>query len=151
MAMTLRCTASTASGTRDTGDDGALTAFVLLLLVAFVALLGLVVDGGAVVTAHQAAEVEAEQAARAGSGAISIDGLRTGVVRLDEVAAVDGAERFAAAAGHPATATEAGGVVTVHIGYDVPTVILGMVGIDVLHVTAVASAENLHGVTVGAP
>jgi hypothetical protein len=151
MPMTGTRAGAIGSGPGDTDDEGVLTAFVLLLLVALMALLGLVVDGGAVVTAHQAAEVEAEQAARAGSGAISIDGLRSGVVRLDDAAAVAAAEQFAAAAGHPATATVVGGVVTVRLGYDIPTVILGMVGIDVLHVTAVASAENLHGVTVGVP
>ena len=151
MSMTPRCSRVTSSIVRDTDDGGVLTAFVLLLLLALMALMGLVVDGGAVVTAHQAAEVEAEQAARAGSGAISVDGLRTGVVQLDDGAAVADAERFAAAAGHPGTATVVGGVVTVRIGYAVPTVILGMVGIDELHVSAIASAENLHGVTVGTP
>jgi len=130
-------------------DGGALVAFVLLLLVALLALLGLVVDGGAVVTAHQTAEVEAEQAARAGAGAVSVDGLRSGQVRLDPVAAVIDAERFASAAGHPARATVAGGVVTVRVAFDVPTSVLGIVGITRLHVTAVASAEDLHGVTVG--
>ena len=79
------------------------------------ALLGLVVDGGAALTAHQAAEVEAEQAARSGAGAISVDALRAGSVQLDPAAAVAAAERFTAAAGHPGTATVSGGVVTVRI------------------------------------
>jgi len=115
------------------------------------ALLGLVVDGGAALTAHQAAEVEAEQAARSGAGAISVDALRSGTVRLDPAAAVAAAERFTAAAGHPGTATVSGGVVTVTISYRVPTTVLGIVGIRSLGVSAVAAAEDLHGVTVGAP
>jgi hypothetical protein len=130
-------------------EAGVLTAFVLLLLVAFMALLGLVVDGGAVLTAHQAAEVEAEQAARAGAGAISVDGLRQGIVQLDAPAAVAAAEQFAVVSGHPGTATVDGGVVTVRIQYEIPTVILGIVGIDEFSVNAAASAENLYGVTTG--
>jgi hypothetical protein len=130
-------------------EAGVLTAFVLLLLVAFMALLGLVVDGGAVLTAHQAAEVEAEQAARAGAGAISVDGLRQGIVQLDAPAAVAAAEQFTVVSGHPGTATVDGGVVTVRIQYEIPTVILGIVGIDEFSVNAAASAENLYGVTTG--
>ena len=130
-------------------DDGALVAFVLLLLVALLALLGLVVDGGAALTAHQAAEVEAEQAARSGAGAISVDGLRSGTVQLDSGPAIAAAERFAAATGHPATATVDGGVVTVHVRYQVPTTVLGIVGIRTLSVSATASAVDLHGVTTG--
>jgi hypothetical protein len=132
-------------------ECGVLTAFILLLLTAFMALLGLVVDGGAVLTAHQAAEVEAEQAARAGAGAISVDALREGIVQLDVPAAIAAAEQFALVSGHPGTATVDGGVVTVRIQYRVPTVLLGMVGIPFLSVTATASAENLHGVTTGVP
>jgi hypothetical protein len=132
-------------------ESGALTAFVLLLLVAFMALLGLVVDGGAVLTAHQAAEVEAEQAARAGASAISVDALRQGIVQLDAPAAVAAAEQFAAVSGHPGTATVDGGVVTVRIQYLIPTAVLGIVGIPNLSVTAAASAEDLHGVTTGVP
>lgn len=132
-------------------DDGALVAFVLLLLLGLMALLGLVVDGGGVLSAHQAAEVEAEQAARSGAGAVSVDALRSGTVRLDPTAAVAAAERFTVAAGHPGTATVSGGVVTVRIHFRLPTTVLGIVGIRSLGVSAVASAEDLHGVTVGVP
>ena len=132
-------------------DDGALIAFVLLALIALMALLGLVVDGGAALTAHQAAEVEAEQAARAGAGAIDVDALRNGAVQLDPAAAIAAAERYAAASGHPGTATVTGGVVTVRIDYVVGTSVLGIVGIRTMPVSAVASALDLHGVTTGAP
>jgi len=124
-------------------------AFVLLLLVGLFALVGLVVDGGAALTAHQAAEVAAEQAARSGAGAIDVDALRSGTVQIDPAAAVVAAEQSAAAAGHPGTAEVNGAVVTVRIRYDVPTTVLGIVGIGSLGVTAVASAVDLHGVTAG--
>jgi Flp pilus assembly protein TadG len=131
------------------GDGGALTAFVVLLMVAFLALLGLVADGGNALTAHQSAEVEAEQAARSGAGALDLDALRAGVVEIDPTAAVGAAEQFAMADGHPATATVSGGVVTVRVRYAVPTMVLGFLGIGSLQVSAVASAEDVHGVTTG--
>jgi hypothetical protein len=126
-----------------------LVPFVLLLLVGLLALVGLVVDGGAALTAHQAAEVEAEQAARSGAGAINVDALRSGTVQIDAGTAVMVAEQFAAAAGHPGTAEVNGGVVTVRVHYEVPTSVLGIVGIGGIGVTAVASAVDLHGVTTG--
>jgi Flp pilus assembly protein TadG len=131
-------------------DEGVVAAFVLLLLVALFSLLGLVVDGGTALTAHQAAEVEAEQAARAGAGAISVDALRSGYVEIDPAAAIAAAEQFTDIAGHPGTAVVSGGVVTVHVGYDVPTDILGIVGVDQLRVSAVASAVDVNGVSRGA-
>jgi hypothetical protein len=124
---------------------------VVLLLVALFALLGLVVDGGSALTARQSAEVEAEQAARAGAGAVSVDGLRSGVVELDPQAAVAAAQGFMVAAGHPGSAAVADGVVSVRLRYEVPTVILGIVGIDHLSVAASAAAVDVDGVARGTP
>ena len=123
---------------------------MLLVLVGLIVLLGLVVDGGAALTARQTAEVEAEQAARAGAGAVSVDALRSGYVRIDPAAAVAAAEAFTVAAGHPGSASVAGDVVTVRITYQVPTDILGIIGIDRLRVSAVAAAVDVNGVARGA-
>ena len=135
-------------GERD--DHGAIAAFVVLLMVGFLALLGLVVDGGTALTSHQAAQTEAEQAARAGAGALSVDALRDGAIQIDGPAALATANGFMAAAGHAGTAVVANGVVTVRIHYRVPTVILGLIGIDQLDVWAEAAAVNVGGVTRGA-
>jgi len=132
-------------------DGGSVSAVVALLLVALFALVGLVVDGGAALTAHQSAVDEAEQAARAGEGALSVDALRNGSVALDPQAAIAAAEAFTVASGHPGTATVTGGVVTVSVHYRVPTSVLGMVGIGSLPVSASASAVDLRGVTEAAP
>jgi Flp pilus assembly protein TadG len=126
------------------GDRGAIAAFVVLVMVGLLALLGLVVDGGTALTSRQAAQVEAEQAARAGAGALSVDALRADVIQIDGPAAT-------AAAGHPGTAVVVGGVVTVRIRYQVPTAILGLIGVDRLDVSAEAAAVNVGGVTRGAP
>jgi len=136
---------------RGRSDEGVVAAFVLLLLIGLFALVGLVVDGGSALTARQAAASEAEQAARAGAGAISVDELRSGSVQIDPTSALAAAESFMAAAGHPGTASVSGGVVTTRIAYDVPTVILGIVGVGHLRVTASASAVDVNGVARGAP
>jgi Flp pilus assembly protein TadG len=64
------------------GDSGTITVFVALLAVALFALAGLVLDGGRAVSAQQAAQDEADQAARSGAQALSVNALRTGAVEL---------------------------------------------------------------------
>jgi Flp pilus assembly protein TadG len=132
-------------------EEGSVSAFVVLLLVAVFVLLGLVVDGGSAVTAQQAAYDEAEQAARAGAGALSVDALRSGSVQLDQNRAVAVAEAFTVAAGHRGIATTAAGVVRVQLDYRIHTEILGIVGITTLPVSASASAIDVHGVAAAAP
>jgi hypothetical protein len=128
-------------------DRASITAFVALMLVALMALLGLVVDGGSAMTAQQAAAVEAEQAARAGAGALSIDALRAGSLQIDQSRAVAAAQQFMVAAGHPGTATASAGVVRVVVRYRIPTEVLGVIGIRTLAVSASASATDVQGVT----
>ena len=127
-------------------DAGSISAFVVLLLVALFTLMGLALDGGTAISTQQAAYDEAEQAARAGAGALSVDALRSGSIEVDQQAAIADAEQYTIAAGHRGTATETNGVVTVHIAYRIPTVILGIVGIDTLPVSASASAVDIGGV-----
>jgi Flp pilus assembly protein TadG len=130
-------------------EEGSVTAFVALLMVAMFVLLGLVVDGGSAVSAQQSALDEAEQAARAGAGALSVDALRSGSIQIDQQTAVATAEAFTVAAGHPGTATVSGGAVRVEIHYRIATDILGVVGITSLPVSASASAVDVAGVTTG--
>lgn len=132
-------------------ERGAVAAFVVLVLVGLLALVGLVVDGGTAFTAHQALQVEAEQAARAGAGQLSVDALRADRIQVDDPAAVFAARWFMVAAGHPGTVTVSGGVVSVHVDYRVPTAILSLVGIDQITVSAQASAVDVGGVTRGTP
>jgi Flp pilus assembly protein TadG len=129
------------------GDSGTITVFVALLAVALFALAGLVLDGGRAVSAQQAAQDEADQAARSGAQALSVNALRTGAVELDAHAAVANAVAYTVAAGHPGTATVVGNAVEVSIHYRVPTDILGIVGIGTLPVSATGRAVDVHGVT----
>ncbi len=70
-------------GRRDEG--GQVTAFVTMFMVALVFVAGLVVDGGRLIAAKRRADNRAEQAARAGAQAVSIDVIRSsGAQVLDE-------------------------------------------------------------------
>jgi Flp pilus assembly protein TadG len=135
------------NATRRAGDGGAITVFVALLAVALFALAGLVLDGGRAVSAQQAAQDEADQAARSGAAALSVSALRSGTVELDSQAAVANAVAYTVAAGHPGTAMVVGNAVEVTVHYRVPTDILGMIGIGTLPVSATARAVDVHGVT----
>jgi hypothetical protein len=128
------------------GEEGALTAFVAVLALALFALIGLVVDGGAALTAKRSALDIAEQAARAGAGAVSVDQLRRGYVEVDPAAAVRAATASLQAAGVHGSASVVGDEVEVHDFIDEPTVILGIVGIRRIQVSADASATLVHGV-----
>jgi Flp pilus assembly protein TadG len=126
-------------------DKGSFTAFMAVFCVALFVLIGLVVDAGRAIAARSAAMAEAEQAARAGAGQLSVGALRAGQVEIDPVAAVQDA--YLEAVGQPGTASVVGQIVTVHIATDEPTVILGIVGINRIVVSVTASAVNVHGVT----
>ncbi|HEY1989851.1 MAG TPA: pilus assembly protein TadG-related protein [Acidimicrobiales bacterium] len=128
-------------------QDGSITAFLAFFAVALFALMGLVLDGGNAMNAQQAAYDEAEQAARAGAGALSVDGLRAGSIEIDTQAAIAAAEEYTVSSGHPGTASVTDGKVTVNVRYRIPTSILGIVGISSLSVSATASAVNVYGVT----
>jgi Flp pilus assembly protein TadG len=128
-------------------DRGSLTAFVALFLVALMALLGLVVDGGREMSADQAAQAEAEQAARAGAGALSVQGLRSGQIQVDQQQAISDAVGFTVTSGHPGSVSVEGGVVTVTVIYSMPTSVLGIIGVSSLRVSATASAVDIAGVT----
>lgn len=128
-------------------DKGSFTAFMAVFCVALFVLIGLVVDAGRAIAARSAAMAEAEQAARAGAGQLSVGALRSGQVEINPVAAVQAADAYLEATGQPGTASVVGQTVTVHISTDEPTVILGIVGVNRIVVSVTASAVNVHGVT----
>src|SRR6476660_478293 len=62
---------------QDDRDRGSITAYLLIMTVALVLLTGLVLDGGAALTARGTAADTAQQAARAGADALDGTSLRT--------------------------------------------------------------------------
>jgi Putative Flp pilus-assembly TadE/G-like len=89
-------------GVRGRGDEGVVTAFVVIFAVALVFVCGLVLDGGRILTSKREANNLAESAARAGAQAISDDAVRSGdAVILDGPAAETAACHFLGRAGQP--------------------------------------------------
>lgn len=132
---------------RRTGEGGIIAAYVTLLVVPLLALLGLVCDGGRAMAARQAAATEAADAARAGAGQLSVSALREGVLALDPTEARRAAFAATVAAGHPGRVLVSRGEVTVVVSYRVPTLLLGIVGVPSISVSASATAVDVAGVT----
>ena len=128
-------------------ESGSITAFVAALALALFALLGLVVDGGRAAAAKDAAQSDAEQAARAGADQLSVEAARAGEIALDPRASVRAAMDFLRDVGESGTAEVDHLTVTVHVETLEPTVFLGVIGIGTIPVNATASASLVHGVT----
>jgi hypothetical protein len=130
------------------GEDGTVTAFVVVLTVALVLFAGLVIDGGLTLAARVQAINEAQAAARAGAQAIDLAQFRsTGQVVLDPTQADQAAESYLAATGHHGTVEVHGDEVEVTVSITQPMQILGLVGIRAMTVTGRADAVAEHGVT----
>lgn len=133
-------------------DDGRVTAFVVTLLVAILALAGLTLDGGLALAAKVRANGQAEAAARAGAQALDLDAYRTsGTVRLLPAQAVADAERYLTSTGATGTVSVSGDTVTVTITATQHTQLLGLVGISALSVHGNGSAHPQRGVVTIEP
>ena len=135
-------------------DRGSITAYLLIMTVALVVLAGLVLDGGAALTAHGRAADTAQQAARAGADALDDQSLRATTpsgLTTNPAAARAAAARVLAAADVIGDITVTGTTVTVTARATKPSAILAIVGITQVGGTATATAMPLHGTTTGAP
>jgi len=128
-------------------EDGQFLAMTVVFMTMFLALAGLVADGGRYLDAKEAAASEAQQAARAGAGSLDVGQLYAGVVALDPDSATAAAESFMTSAGHPGTAWVVGNTVYAEISYRQPTQLLGIIGVSSLQITVTQSATDISGVT----
>jgi Flp pilus assembly protein TadG len=127
------------------GQDGFVTVFTVIIVVALFVLAGLVFDGGRAMDGRVTALDEAQEAARAGAQQIDLPTFRaTGTAILNDNAAVTAAENYIAATGDSGTATVTGDIVTVTVTHIEPTEILSMIGIGSFteNATATATAEQ---------
>jgi hypothetical protein len=129
------------------GENGMASAFVAVVAASLLLIGGFAVDMGRAIAEQRVAADEAEQAARAGSGQISVQGLRDGQVLLNDGSATSSALSFMSMSGHPGSVSVQDGVVTTRVTIAMPTSILGMIGIKTITVSATASSSNLFGVT----
>jgi Flp pilus assembly protein TadG len=143
----VRCTLLRPEDRTRSREAGSLTAFVAVLCFSLFVLIGLVVDAGRAISARSIAMADAQQAARAGAGQLSLGALRSGLVAVDPATAIQVSDAYLASVGQPGTTSVVGQTVTVHIETVEPTVILGIVGIDRIGISVTASAIDVHGVT----
>ncbi|MCW2594134.1 MAG: TadE family protein [Jatrophihabitans sp.] len=135
-------------------EEGAAAVMLLLLTPALFGLAGLVLDGGRQLAARQQAVDLAEQAARAGADRLDTDATRsTGSTGyLDIASAQDAACRYVTLSDPQATCratvttTSEGQRVHVEVTASSATVLLGLVGVNRLHVHSIADATAVTGI-----
>ena len=129
-------------------DDGQVTAFVVVLTAAVLALAGLVLDGGRALAAAVRATGQAEAAARAGAQAVDLAAYRLdGTLRLEPAHATEAAHGHLADEGAAGTVAISGDTVTVTVTANEPTQLLGLIGIPGFTVHGRGSARAHRGVT----
>lgn len=136
-----RLKAQWAASARD--EHGSVTPFVVVVVVALLAVAGLVIDGGYALGEKRKAMNVAEQAARVGSDTLNEGALRDGMVRVDPGRAVAEAEHYLRSVGAWGAVEVDGDEVRVTVTGRSETAILSAVGIRSLRVEATATAISI--------
>jgi Flp pilus assembly protein TadG len=135
-------------GPRPVPDRGSLTLMLVVLMVALLALAGLVIDGGRKLDQAGRAAAVAQAAARAGAGMADRSvAYRSGAIVVSQMRAIAAARAYLAASGCTGT-VRADGVsrIRVTVTITTPTLVLSLVGIDTMTSTATAVAVLVSGV-----
>jgi Flp pilus assembly protein TadG len=130
-------------------ESGSLTLMLVVLLVALLALAGLVLDGGAKLNAASTAAAVAQEAARAGAGQVSQPtAYSSGSFVISQAAAINAARHYLATAGYRGTVQVTGPrTIRVTVTIRQPTKVLSLIGISSFTVTESATATLVAGVT----
>lgn len=130
------------------GDEGSVTLFLSITVVGLLAVIGLVVDGGAKIRGIQHADAVAANAARVAGQRISVPVAIVGErPTVNAQAASLAARQYLAAQGVTGTVTSTATTITVTVTDKAPTVFLGLIGIGTLTVEGRATAVLVPGVT----
>lgn len=133
-------------------ERGSATIFVVGFAVVLFAGAGLAIDGGRAINARDKATDVAEQAARVGADQLDLVALRRGgAVVLDQGAARARADDFVRVAGYAPTTTTAVNSVTVRASATYRTALLGIIGINSIDVSGIATANPATGINGAAP
>ncbi len=133
-------------------ERGQVTAFVCVIMVALLAMAGLVIDGGSALAAKRRAINEADAAARAGSQALAVASYRrTGTLAPDGNAAIASARAYLARTGDSGEVAIRGDQVVVTVHTDQRMTILGIVGVGTMTLTGVGQAHLSSGVEAAMP
>ncbi|MGI5414210.1 TadE/TadG family type IV pilus assembly protein [Streptomyces chartreusis] len=131
-------------------DQGGVTVFVALCVLALIGIIGIAVDGGSKMRATERADYVAGEAARAGGQAIDpAEAISGNAIVVDPQDAAAAAQAYLQSAGASGTVRVSGDGKTLSVvvtgSYD--TKFLAAVGIGSLSVTGHGKATLLHGVT----
>jgi len=137
---------------RGAGGDherGALTLMLAVLMVALLALAGLVIDGGRKLNENASADAIAQEAARAGAGMVNTSAAYdSGAFRVDPGQAVTAARAYLTSAGYKGSVTVTGtGQIRVTVTVTEHTLVLSLIGIDTMTAKGTAVASLVAGVT----
>lgn len=150
--LVARCRRWRVTPARRATESGSATIFVVGFAMVLFAGAGLAIDGGRAINARDKATDIAEQAARAGAGQLDQVALRNGgAVVLDQDAARARADSFVTLAGYVPTTTTAANSVTVRASATYRTALLGIVGINTIDVSGIATASPATGITGANP
>jgi Flp pilus assembly protein TadG len=131
------------------GERGSLTLMLAALMVALLALAGLVIDGGRKLNESSRAYAIAEEAARAGAGMVDRSvAYRSGAFNVDEAQALAAARAYLADAGYTGSVRPDGTQrIRVSVTVTQPTLVLSLIGMDSMTSTSSAVASLVTGVT----
>jgi hypothetical protein len=135
-------------------DRGSVSLVMVILAVVLFMAAGLVIDGGSALAARGRAASLAQQASRAGLGAIdpaSLRGRSPADIVVDPNGAARAAQAVLVAGGAQGEVSVAGDTVTVTAHVRRRAVVLSAFGLTDLTGTATASATLVHGTTSGTP
>ncbi len=133
-------------------EHGALSLVIVIMFVALAALAGLVVDGGAKLTADENVIAAAEEAARAGATSVDMSAAySTGSFVIDRQLAIAAATAYLAGAGYDRYSVTPDGLRAIRVSVSVtePTRFLSMIGVRSFTCTGTATAALVTGVTGG--
>ena len=135
-------------------DSGALTLMLAVLMVALLALAGLVIDGGRKLDATQKAYAIAQEAARAGAGQVSTSAVyRSGTFKVDPSQARAAARAYLASARpsgsvrYSPSVVVSGNSIKVTVQVTERTTVLSLIGISTFTSRGSAIASLVSGVT----
>jgi Flp pilus assembly protein TadG len=121
---------------------------LVVLMVALLALAGLVIDGGRKLDATQKAYAIAQEAARAGAGQVNTSAAyRSGTFKVNPQQARAAAHAYLISAGYSGSVSVSGNSIKVVVHVTEATAVLSLIGIRTFSSTGSAVASLIAGVT----
>ena len=132
---------------RPAGQDGSVSLFLVVAVLALFIAVGLVVDGGQKLRSTQGADDVAAEAARAGVQSVQpANTVRGQPAQVNPEAAISAARHYLSVAGVAGTVTVTGGRVQVSTSISFTPAFLSLIGLGTQTVTGRASARLARGV-----